>query len=217
MSTTRDTDRSTRFPAAPATTVPIDAATAPEHPLELLHAWASVAGCAAGETPIYVCLATASLAGTVSSRMVQLLEIEPSALLMSTNSGSRKGVELDENPRAAISLFWEHLGQSVNLTGTVEFADDDESDRRFAEEPRAVQAARTVSFHGLPLDDEEAQLSSFRELRDGQEPIPRPHYWRWLRLRPDAVTFWEGRPDALNRRLHYQLVDGVWQHTRIQA
>lgn len=205
------------FPAIPDTIDRLDAATAADSPLRLLQDWVSTVLALGAIEPMYVTLATASADGVPSSRTVQLLEVEDDALRFTTNAGSRKGVEMIATGRAAVSLYWRETAQSVNITGDVVWADDDESDRRFLEDSRAVQASRTVSFHGLALADEQAQLDAFAELRDSGEPIPRPGYWKWFRVRPDAVTFWEGHPDALNRRLHYALVDGVWTRGAIQA
>ncbi|MFT4305570.1 MAG: pyridoxamine 5'-phosphate oxidase family protein [Microbacterium sp.] len=196
----------------------LDAATAPEDPLCLLSAWLDAVVARGAIEPTSVTLATASAAGVPSSRTVQLLEVQADALLFTTNSGSRKGVEMQETGRAAVSLYWRETAQSVNLTGHVVWAGDAESDARFAAEPRAVQASRAVSFHGLPLDDEAEQLRRFHDLLAVESPIPRPHHWRWLRVVPDAATFWEGRPEALNRRLHYALrSDATWMRGAIQA
>lgn len=205
------------FPATPDSIRRLDAASAPENPLALLQDWVSYVLEIEAWEPMYVTLATASPDGVPSSRTVQLLEVEDQALRFTTNSVSRKGVEMTATGRAAVSLYWRETAQSVNLTGRVEWADDAESDERFRDDARTVQASRTVSFHGLPLPDEQAQLARFRALRDSPEPIARPAYWKWFRVFPDAVTFWEGHPDALNRRLHYALRDGAWTHGLIQA
>jgi len=205
------------FPATPDSVTRLDAATAPDSPLALLQDWVSVVLHLKAREPMYVTLATASPDGVPSSRTVQLLEVEDTALRFTTNAGSRKGVEMSATGRAAVSLYWRETAQSVNVTGSVVWADDAESDQRFLDDARAVQASRTVSFHGLPLTDEQAQLDEFAALRDSADPLPRPEYWKWFRLVPDAVTFWEGHPDALNRRLHYSLTDGVWSHGAIQA
>lgn len=206
------------FPGTPADVALLDAATAPEHPLELLGAWLDEVVARGAVEPSYVTLATASKDGVPSSRTVQLLAVEPEALLFTTNFGSRKGVEMQETGRAAVSIYWRETAQSVNVTGRVEWADDAESDERFAGETRGVQASRTVAFQGLPLEDEAAQLERFRALVDDDAPIERPDYWRWLRIVPDAVTFWEGHPEVLNRRIHYALGnDGAWTHGAIQA
>ncbi|GMM95067.1 MULTISPECIES: pyridoxal 5'-phosphate synthase [Microbacterium] len=205
------------FPATPADGPRLDVATAPANPLVLLRAWWHAVAERGGLDPQYVTLATASADGIPSSRTVQLLAVEDDALLFTTNAGSRKGVEIEQTGRAAVSAFWRESAQSVNVTGSVVWADDAESDERFAAETRSVRASRSVSFHGLPLTDEHEQLERFTRLRDSGEPIERPAYWRWLRVLPDAMTFWEGHPEALNRRVHYRRADSRWTREAIQA
>lgn len=205
------------FPATPDTIPRLDAATAPESPLTLLQDWVSYVLEIGAREPMYVTLATASPEGIPSSRTVQLLAVEDEALRFTTNARSRKGVEMSATGHAAVSMYWRETAQSVNVTGSVVWADDEESDRWFLADARNVQASRAVSFHGLPLLDEQAQLEDFVALRDSSAAIPRPDYWKWFRILPDTVTFWEGHPDALNRRLHYALKDGAWTRGAIQA
>ncbi|TPW30500.1 phenazine biosynthesis protein [Martelella alba] len=205
------------FPALASGATPLDVASAPENPCLLLQDWVHHILSIEAVEPMYVTLATASASGVPSSRTVQLLAVEDDALLFTTNFGSRKGVEMLETGRAAVSLYWRETAQSVNITGTIVIASDAENDRRFAEDSRPVQAARTVSFHGLPLDDEAAQLKAHGDLVASGEIIPRPDYWRWYRLVPDAVTFWEGHPEALNRRVHYARSEASWSHGAVQS
>lgn len=209
-------DPHTSFPAVVAKATRLDPSNAPENPLQLLQAWVSHVLAIEAVEPMYVCLATASADGSPSSRMVQLLEVDDGGLWFSTNFESRKGLEMRQTGRAAVSIYWRETAQSVNLTGTVEEAGDEENDRRFCQEPRHTQAARAVSRQGHPLPDERVRLDALFALRDSDAPIPRPDYWRWFRLVPDTVTFWEGHPDALNRRLHYRLSEGVWDHFQIE-
>ncbi|HZU64808.1 MAG TPA: pyridoxamine 5'-phosphate oxidase family protein [Novosphingobium sp.] len=205
------------FPQTPAHAGRLDAAGAPDHPLALVRAWYDHVLAIGAEQPAYVTFATSSVAGVPSSRTVQMLEVEAGALLFTTNFGSRKGLEMLATGRAAVSIYWRETAQSINLTGTIDIAGEAECDRRFAEEDRAVMAARTVSFHGRPLVDEGAQLAAFHALLESDAPIARPDYWKWFRLLPDAVTFWEGCPGALNRRLHYALEGARWQRGAIEA
>lgn len=205
------------FPRLPADVPRLDVATAPESPLRLLQQWVDHVLSIDAVEPMYVTLATASRSGIPSSRTVQLLDVEDDALRFTTNFGSRKGVEIGETGRVAVSIYWRETAQSVNVTGDVVIADDEENDRRFQEDTRRVQASRVVSFHGRPLDDEAAQLAAYDALYESGTRIERPDYWKWFRVRPDAVTFWEGHPEALNRRIHYALADGVWKKSRIQA
>ncbi|PZU39911.1 MAG: phenazine biosynthesis protein [Microbacterium sp.] len=205
------------FPQTPTDVAPLNQAAAPENPLDLLGGWLDAVVARGAVEPYYVTLATSSRDGIPSSRTVQLLDVEADALLFTTNAGSRKGVEMRETGRAAVSMYWRETAQSINVTGAVVWADDAESDERFARESRPVQASRSVSFHGLTLEDESAQLTAFSELVESDSVIPRPEYWRWLRVIPDAVTFWEGHTQALNRRLHYAREAGTWTRRAVQA
>jgi pyridoxamine 5'-phosphate oxidase len=210
------------FPSTPGPPIPdpverLDAARAPENPLRLLQHWLAHAFSIGAAEPIYVTLATASADGAPSSRMVQLVEVDDDALVFSTSFISRKGVEMLATGRAAVSIYRRETARSVNITGTVRIADDTENDRRFDHEGRAVQAARTVCRQGRPLDDEAAQLAEFFALLSADTPIRRPADWKWFRVIPDAITFFEGRPEALNRRLHYALHAGAWSRGAVQA
>jgi pyridoxamine 5'-phosphate oxidase len=190
---------------------------APANPVVLLRDWITNAAARGAHKPWHVTLATASRDGVPSSRTMQLLEIEDDALRFSTSFVSRKGVEIRETGRAAVSLYWRETSRSVNLTGDVVEASEEECDARFAAERRDVKASCAVCFQGRLLDDEEAQLDSFRALLDSEAPIPRPDGWKYFRVVPDAVTFWEGVPEALSRRLHYAREAGVWHRFRIEA
>jgi pyridoxamine 5'-phosphate oxidase len=45
--------------------------------------------------------------------------------------------------------------------------------------------------------------------------VPLPPFWGGLRLVPDAVEFWSGRPDRLHDRLLFALEAGSWVRRRL--
>ncbi len=67
-----------------------------------------------------MCLSTASAGGAPSSRMVLMKEFGPAGFVFFTNYGSRKGRELEQNPRAALLFYWESSKRQVWIEGKVE-------------------------------------------------------------------------------------------------
>jgi pyridoxamine 5'-phosphate oxidase len=158
-------------------------------------------------------LATATPDGRPSVRIVLLKGIDDEGIQFFTNYGSRKGRELDANPRAAATLYWQPLQRAARLEGPVERLTAAESDAYFASRPRGAQIGAWASAQGTVLRDRAQLEQRVREIEQRYPgEVPRPDYWGGYRLRPDAVELWQGRPDRLHDREHFLLEpDGSWR------
>ena len=83
-------------------------------PLAQFAAWFAEAG-AAVEMPEAMGLATATPDGSPSLRMVLLKQFDERGLVFHTHYTSRKGSELEANPRAALLFHWSALGRQVRV------------------------------------------------------------------------------------------------------
>ncbi|MBO9532791.1 MAG: pyridoxal 5'-phosphate synthase [Solirubrobacteraceae bacterium] len=188
----------------------------PEQPMRLLADWIASAEQHRVAEPLALTLATTGADGTPSTRVVLVRDVDLIGLVFSSHHGSRKGRELEQQPRAAGSLYWRETRQQVNLAGRVERLPEAESDALFAERPRAAQATTLASHQSEPLDDEPALARAARAATNGSEPLERPADWGGYRLVVDRIEFWHGSPDRLHRRLEYTLADGGWTWRRLQ-
>ena len=184
-----------------------------ELPLDRLRRWYGEAAAVLPE-PHAMALATASPDGEPSVRIVLLKGVDERGVRFFTNYESRKGRELDANPRAAAALYWQPLHRQVRLAGPVERLSAEESDAYFATRDRGsclgAWASRQGSVIGGRAQLEEA-LAAASERFPGDH-VPRPDYWGGYRLTPVAVEFWEGRPNRLHDREHFVLQpDGSWR------
>jgi pyridoxamine 5'-phosphate oxidase len=187
------------------------------HPLRLVREWFEEAAASGIIEAERMALATATPDGRPSVRIVLLKGIDDDGIRFFTNYDSRKGRELDANPRAAATLYWQPLYRAARLEGPVERLTPEESDAYFASRPRGAQIGAWASAQGSVLRSREELDERVAEIEARYpDEVPRPEFWGGYRLRPDAVELWQGRPDRLHDREHFLLRrDGSWRSERL--
>lgn len=163
-------------------------------------------------------LATVDRSGQPSARVVLLKACDGRGFVFYTNYTSRKGLELQDNPRAALLFWWPPVHRQVRIEGTVERVSLAESDEYFASRPRDSNLSAMASPQSQVVPDRrwlEERVSALRQSFAEQE-LARPADWGGFRLVPVRFEFWQGRPDRLHDRLCYSLEPaGGWRVARL--
>jgi pyridoxamine 5'-phosphate oxidase len=186
-------------------------------PLALAAEWYEEAVAARLPEANAMALATASPEGAPSVRIVLLKGIDERGIRFFTNYESRKGRELDANPRAAVALYWQPLKRQVRMEGPVERLTAGESDAYYATRDRGSRLGAWASRQGRPIAARDVLDAALADADAAYpEEVPRPAYWGGYRLVPDAVELWEGRPNRLHDRVHFlRAPDGSWRSERL--
>lgn len=196
----------------------LDEQAAGDDPLKLFARWFDDVLKAGLLEPNAMALATTGPDGQPAARMVLLKGFDERGFTFYSNYRSRKGRELDANPRAALLFWWPPLERQVRIEGRVEKTSPAESDAYFAQRPRLSQLAAAVSPQSEPIGSRlELERAVFElERKYFGQPIPRPEHWGGYRLRPRRIEFWQGGENRVHDRLLYELEpDGSWKRTRL--
>jgi pyridoxamine 5'-phosphate oxidase len=198
--------------------LPLREEDADPDPLRQFAAWYRDAAQAGLREPGAVAVATSTLDGIPSARMVLLKRYDERGFVFYTNYQSRKGLELEANPRAAMLFYWDPLGRQVRIEGQAERTSADDSAAYTRSRPRGSQLSALASPQSQVIGSRselEQRVADLAQLYADAE-IPVPDGWGGFRLSPNRFEFWQHREDRLHDRLVYTLGDDVpWRLQRL--
>ena len=188
-------------------------------PVELFGEWFEAAKESGLHLPEALALATATPDGRPSVRMVLLKGFDDRGFRFFTNYESRKGRELDANPRASMCFHWNVLERQVRVEGPVRRTTGDASEAYFRTRSRGSRLGAWASLQSRPLPLRRELEDRLREVttRFEGEEIPLPTYWGGYELEPRRIEFWQGRADRLHDRLTFERegLDDPWRTHRL--
>lgn len=167
--------------------------------------------------PGAVVLGTVAPDGTPSARTVLCKGVDERGLVVYTNLTSRKATEALATRRASLVFPWVELERQVCVVGAVEQVSREESATYFASRPRGSQIGAWVSRQSSVIAGREVLDARAAELeqRFAGGEVPLPDFWGGLRVVPETVEFWQGRPSRLHDRLRFRRDGDDWVVERL--
>jgi len=182
----------------------------PMNPMRIVREWFDDAKASEKyDDPNAMSLASATLDGVPSSRIVLCKAMDDTRIVFYTNYEGRKGREILANPRVAAVFHWPHANRQARVEGIVEVGIEAESEAYFASRPMLSKLGAWASRQSAPMASRSDLVDAVGETvaRFGKElamhpsgsTIPKPPFWGGFQIFPNAVELWAG---AKGGRLH---------------
>jgi pyridoxamine 5'-phosphate oxidase len=183
------------------------------NPIHQFEKWFAQAREAGLVEPNAMTLATASVAGAPSARVVLLKGVDARGFTFFTDYRSRKSAELVDGAPAALCFWWDVLQRQVRIEGTAKRVSRAESEAYFASRPRGSRIGAWASHQSSELASREILEAAVAKLEakypEGTD-IPLPPHWGGFRVEPGRMEFWQGRPSRLHDRIVYTRLNSAW-------
>lgn len=201
---------------------PLDFGSLKKSPLEQFSQWFNEAQSYGVPEPEAFSVATVDAATcTPSVRTVLLKQVDERGFCFFTNYESRKGRELGLSPdldapkgnKAAGSWYWRDMHRAVRIVGQVERISQEESMKYYFSRPIGSQIGAHASPQSQAVPNREyleERVQKFEDEfgiehgsaerkaddpKDQGKSVPLPKYWGGVRIVPQEVEFWVGRPN----------------------
>lgn len=186
-------------------------------PIALFDRWYGEANSENVLEPKAMSLATAGSV-TISCRIVYLQKFDQNGFVFYTNQNSRKAMDLERDPRAALTFFWPEFERQVRIEGKAEHVTAEESDAYFASRLRESRIGAWASDQSRAAGTREEMDERYSRWveRFGEEDIPRPLHWGGIRVKPVRIEFWQGRADRMHDRIVFEHAGDEWIRLRLQ-
>jgi len=163
-------------------------------------------------------LATATMHGRPSLRMVLLKNVDLRGFVFYTNYQSRKAIEMEANSQAAMTLYWPGLYVQVRVEGTLDRVSAQESDAYFESRPYGHRLGAWSSEQSREVESVAELARRFEEVEERfkDREVPRPAHWGGYRITPESIEFWSGRENRMHERELYTRAGNGWSVKLLQ-
>jgi pyridoxamine 5'-phosphate oxidase len=167
--------------------------------------------------PEAVTLATSSADGRVSARTVLLKDYSEKGFVFFTNYGSRKGLQLSSNKRAAMLFYWAESGRQVRIEGVTEKLSEEDSVEYFTTRPKESQLSAWASEQSIVIPNRQYLDERYNFYREKylDKPVDMPPHWGGFSLKPEWFEFWQNGEFRLHDRLTYKKAKDLWVINRL--
>ncbi|MCC8368042.1 pyridoxamine 5'-phosphate oxidase [Xenorhabdus sp. PB61.4] len=168
--------------------------------------------------PNAVCVSTLDDKGFPSGRFVDLKAVNDKGFIFCTYLDSKKGQELQRNPKISLTFWWEGVGYQVRVTGFALKLSESEAEKYWHSRSREAQITTIGCRQSQLLLSEQELHKQIAETIEviGNNSISKPKNWGGFSVQPNSIEFLTFKENRLHLREFYLLQNKGWQKQLLQ-
>lgn len=184
-------------------------------PIIFLTSWISEELEKGAHNPQHAILSTTGKDAIPHGRVIAIREINEQGLLFFTQRGTRKVVEMTNNPVVSLTFWFELFEREVIIDGTVMLLTESENRAYWDTYPPFAQ----IRFHSYAPTSSQViankqLLENKRKMLTEQfqdKPLPMSEYYCGFRVIPQRMVFYTYRTDELSDVIEYCVIKNNWE------
>jgi pyridoxamine 5'-phosphate oxidase len=163
--------------------------------------------------PSACCLSTIGLDGYPNARFVSLKDILNNHFIITGTQTSRKGIEIDNTEKVALTFWWTETEKQVRIQGNATKITEQLADDYFSARNRDSQLVSKVSNQGEELFNIEKLITAYEnlELTHKNKPLTRPQNWGGYSIEPIRVELLSFKETRFHERELYEKENSDWK------
>jgi len=168
------------------------------------------------QIPTAVCLSTIGIDNFPNARFVSLKELIDDSFVITGPLNSRKGIEIENNDKVALTFWWTETERQVRIQGVADKIPEQLADKYFKARSENSKAVSVICEQGIEtknINDLEKQvLEKIAE----NEQIERPKNWSGFLIRPLRIEFMQFESTRFHNRKLFEFQESGWNQKQIQ-
>lgn len=165
-----------------------------------------------------ICISTVNPEGFPEGRFVDLKEVGEGGFIFCSSYDSKKAQHIADQPKAAMTIWWDHIGLQVRAYGVISKTNKSTSERYWQSRSTGAQLTSVKCQQSSPLQCLDTLRKEIEELRSKQQDsdISKPENWGGYLLKPESIEFLTFSEDRLHLREEYALKENGWEKGLLQ-
>lgn len=168
--------------------------------------------------PTACCLSTNGLDNFPNARFVSLKEIVDDKFIVTGPLNSRKGQEIENSNKVALTFWWTQTERQVRVQGEASIISDMQAEKYFKERNFDSQIVSSICEQGQVLTSISLLNERFSKMEEEYKgkSIKRPSTWGGYMIKPIRIEFMMFKSTRFHERILFQREEGKWINYQIQ-